>query len=39
MNSFRELKVWQKSMDLCVEVYDIIKGFCQVSADCTRLSL
>ncbi|MCT4644394.1 MAG: four helix bundle protein [Carboxylicivirga sp.] len=27
MNSFRELKVWQKSMDLCVEVYDMIKGF------------
>nr|WP_321450439.1 four helix bundle protein [uncultured Carboxylicivirga sp.] len=27
MNSFRELKVWQKSLDLSVSVYEITKVF------------
>jgi four helix bundle protein len=27
MNNFRELKVWQKSVDLVVEIYKITKSF------------
>lgn len=27
MNNYRELKVWQKSVDLAIEVYEITKGF------------
>ncbi len=27
MNNFRELIVWQKSIDLVVKIYDVTKGF------------
>lgn len=30
MKSFRDLKVWQKSMDLTVDVYELLKGFPRV---------
>ena len=27
MNNFRELKVWQKSIDMVVDVYEAVQGF------------
>jgi four helix bundle protein len=27
MNNFKELKIWMKSKDLCLEIYQITKGF------------